>query len=389
MLCVFIDAWNPEYLRHMPFLKSLTKSNLNGFLEVPLGYTGIIASFVTGVMPKKHGIFDLFVPDNNPRQRIKNPYMLAAIRLLQNKRIFYTPLQVKEASYFKPSINKTWPQKNCLPYPTIFDILEQSNKSFEVIDWPNHFKNRKGGIIFSKSCETVLKMTKKSKADFIFAHFLDLEIAHKYGIKSKETIEAAKNIDDAAKQLYEKDKNILFFSDHGMNDIKKEVDIDSEIKKTLSLRGFSGCSEISQISDIKNLGLRFGKDFVYIVGSTTVEFWFKNSEAKRRVIGLLKVLRYGQIIDKEKFGIATDSLIFLADFETGFYPNFFSKKRFRAMHGWNPKEQKTFYILKSENRKAKGRKDAKMVDFMPTILNIMGLQASKAEKSRFDGKSLS
>ncbi len=368
MLCVFIDAWNPGYLRHMPFLKSLTKSNLSGLLEVPLGYTGIIASFVTGVMPKKHGIFDLFVPDNNPKQRIKNPYLLAGIRLLQNKRIFYTPLQVKEASYFKPSINRTWPQKNCLPYPTIFDILEQNHKSFEVIDWPNHFKNRKGGIFLSKSCETVLKMTKKSKADFIFAHFLDLETAHKYGIKSKETIEAARDIDEAARQLYERDKNILFFSDHGMNDIKKEIDIDFEIK---------------------NLGLKFGKDFIYIVGSTTVEFWFKNPEAKRKVIGLLKVLKYGQIIDKEKFGIATDSLIFLADFETGFYPNFFSKKRFRAMHGWNPKEQKTFYILKNENRKAKGkRKDAKMVDFLPTMINIMNLPVSKAEKSRFDGKSL-
>lgn len=368
MLCVFIDAWNPEYLRHMPFLKSLTKSNLHGFLEVPLGYTGIIASFVTGVMPKKHGIFDLFIPDNNPRQRIKNPYLLAGIRLLQNKRIFYTPLQCKEAVYFKPSINKTWVQKNCLPYPTIFDILEQNNKGFEVIDWPNHFKNRKGGIIFQKSCDAVLKLAKKSKADFILAHFLDLEIAHKHGIKSKETIEAAKNIDDAARQLYEKDKNILFFSDHGMNDIKKEVDIDYEIK---------------------NLGLKFGKDLIYIVGSTTVEFWFKNPKAKEQVMGLLKGLKYGQIINKEKFGITTDSLVFLADFQTGFYPNFFSEKRFRAMHGWNPKEQKTFYILKSENRKEKGeRKDAKMADFMPTILNIMGLQASKAEKSGFDGKSL-
>jgi hypothetical protein len=153
-----------------------------------------------------------------------------------------------------------------------------------------------------------------------------------------------------------------------MNDIKKEVDIDS---------------------DIKNLGLKFGKDLIYIVGSTTVEFWFKNPVAKSKVINLLEKLEYGKIINKEKFGIATDSLIFLADFQTGFYPNFFSNKHFRAMHGWNPKEQKTFYILKTENKKARGqRKDAKMVDFLPTILNIMGLQASKAEKSGFDGKSL-
>ncbi len=360
MLCLFIDAWNPDYLKHMPFLKSLSKDNLNGSLEVPLGYTGIIASFMTGVMPDKHKIFDLFIPDSNPHPKIKNPYLLAAIRLIMNKRLFYTPLQIKEADYFKPSLNRTWPQKGCLAYPTLFDILESDGKSFEVIDWPNHFKNRHGRIFFSKSCDVALKLTKKSNADFIFTHFLDLEIAHEYGITSKQTISAAKSIDEAAEQLYEKGENILFFSDHGMNDIKKEADI---------------------LSEIKNLNLKFGKDLLYIAGSTTVEFWFRNNKAKRAVGDLLKGLRYGRVINQNQFGISTNSTVFLADFQTGFYPNFFSKKRFKAMHGWNPKQQRTCYILK--NSKYAGKRDARIIDFLPTISRIMGLP-----KVQCDGKPL-
>ncbi len=360
MLCLFIDAWNPDYLRHMPFLKSLTKSNLHGFLEVPLGYTGIIASFVTGVMPDKHRIFDLFIPDSKPHPRIKNPYLLAAIRLSMNKRVFYTPLKVAESAYFKPSLDKTWPQRNCLIYPTVFDLLENTHKSFEVIDWPNHFKNRNGGILLSKSSDAALKLTKGSDAEFIFTHFLDLEVAHEYGINSKETVSAAKKIDEAAEQLYEKEKDILFFSDHGMNDIKREVDI---------------------MAEIKNLNLEFGGDILYIVGSTTVEFWFRNDKAKNAVKGLLDELKYGRIINQNQFGISTDSTIFLADFRTGFYPNFFSKRHFKAMHGWDPKQQKTCYILK--NSEHNGKRDARIVDFLPTMAKIMGLP-----KAKWDGKSL-
>jgi len=357
MLCVFIDALNPEYLKEMPFLNSLKENCLHGYLEVPLGYTSIIASFMTGVWPNKHKIFDLFVPSDKGI-RIKHKYLLAAIRLLQNKRLFFTPLKVN-SKYFKPVLDKTWAQKNCLSYPTLFDVLEKHGKSFEVIDWPNHFKNRKASIFLSKSCKKALRLALKSKADFVFVHFLDLEIAHKYGVNSKQVKEKLNEIDNACRQLYNKDKNVLFFSDHGMDDIEKEVNIFSEIKK---------------------LNLEFGKDFLYIIGSTSVEFWFKNQEARKRTERVLKKLRYGKIINKKHFKIDTDSLVFLAKFKTAFHPNFFSKNHFKAMHGWNPKEQKTYYILKAGK---KGKKNAKIVDFFPTILELMSLPKVKS-----DGKVL-
>jgi len=357
MLCIFVDALNPEYLRHMPFLASVKEECLYGNLEVPLGYTGNIASFMTGVWPDKHGIFDLFVPDKNPKSKTSKKYYLGFKRFLQNKRLFYTPPKTKAMYYFTTALDKNWAQKNCLKYPTLFDILEDNGKSFESIDWPNHFKNRKGRIFFSKDYSRALKLAKKSKADFTFVHFLDFEKAHETGTESKEIIECAKKIDGAIKQLWEKDKNILIFSDHGMDNVEKEIDILKEIKK---------------------LNLKFGQDLIYIVGSTTVEFWFKNEFAKNKIVEMLKKIGYGKIIDNKDFKIKTNSLIFLADFKTAFYPNFFSKTHFKAMHGWNPKEQKTYYLLK--NSKKKGKKDVKMVDFFPTILDLMGLPNAKTDE---------
>jgi len=360
MLCIFVDALNPEYLEHMPFLNSAKENCLHGELEVPLGYTGNIASFMTGVWPDKHKIFDLFVPDKNPKKKSSKKYYLGLRRLLQNKRLFFTSPKTKAMYYFTTAIDKNWAQKSCLKFPTLFDVLEENGESFESIDWPNHFKNRKGKIFLSSNWKKVFKKAMKSKADFKFVHFLDLEKAHNFGVKSKEVIEQAKKIDHAIKQLWETDENILVFSDHGMNDIEKEMNIIPEIKK---------------------LNLVFGKDFIYIVGSTTVEFWFYNELAKTKTLEMLKKLDYGKIVNQKIYHLETDSTIFLADFKTGFYPNFFSEKHFKAMHGWNPKEQKTYYVLKTPS--VKGKRNAKMVDFFPTILKLMGLPEKED-----DGKSL-
>jgi hypothetical protein len=349
----------------MPFLNSLAKNNLHGSLEVPLGYTSIIASFMTGMYPEKHGIFDLFKLASKPGMQVQTKYLLALIRLLQGKRFFYSPLEIPKsrAKFFQPSMEKTWAQKNCLPCRTIFDILEKNNRSFAVIDWPNYFINRKGRIFFPKSSDRVIGLIKKSgDLDFIFAHFLDLEAAHSYGTESKEIIKIAKNLDGKLAQLKDFHDEILFFSDHSMADIRKEIDI---------------------IPRLNNLNLEFGRDFIFLVGSTTVEFWFKNKEARAKVINLLKTIKDGKIVNIKEYRLPkTSDLLFLANVGTAFYPNFFSKKRFKAMHGWNPKQQKTVYVLKNK-KSLKGGKDVKMVDFLPTILDLMKLPRMKC-----NGKSL-
>jgi hypothetical protein len=308
----------------MPFLGSQLNNTLNGYLEVPLGYTGIMASFMTGMWPDKHGVFDLFVPDEKIKKKIRNKYILGFFRLLKGKRLFYTPSKLKAMDYFKPSLDKNWAQKNCLTYPTVFDILEKNKKSFEAIDWPNHFKNRRARIILSKSYHTAFNLAKTSKADFIFVHFLDLELAHKEGVDSEKIINVAKEIDNAVKFLYDTQENVLIFSDHGMDNIEKQVDILSEIKK---------------------LNLRFGEDLIYIIGSTTVEFWFKNTQAEEKVKRMLQNFDYGKIVDKKEFHIDTES--------DGFLSKFFLYATFQSNAWLGSKNSKDILYAKKFSQKRK------------------------------------
>ena len=120
----------------------------------------------------------------------------------------------------------------------------------------------------------------------------------------------------------------------------------------------------------------FEKDFVYFVGSTIARFWFKNDEAKNKVTKMCKKIKNAKIILEKDFNLPkVADFILLADTGIVFWPNFFLRKEhFKAMHGWNPKEKenKTIYILKSKKTKIK-RKDARMIDMLPTILKTMEL----------------
>ena len=135
------------------------------------------------------------------------------------------------------------------------------------------------------------------------------------------------------------------------------------------------------VKEIQKLNLKFGSDFLYVIGSTTAEFWFLNRIAEEKTLEMLKKLKYGRIISQKDFKIKTNSIIFLADFKTAFFPNSFSNYHFKAMHGWNPREQKTLYII--AHKDFKGEKNARMIDMLPTILRIMNLP-----RLNCDGKSL-
>ncbi len=345
MLCLFLDAFKPEYLKYTDFIRSLAKEHLWGRLEVPLGFTSIIASFLTGCYPDKHGLIDIY-ERAEPHFNIKNTFIINAVNLLRNKRFFYRPLRIKEIKYFKPCIDKAWPQKNLLKIPTLFDILEKNNISFTSIDWPNHFIGRRGRLFLDKSIENILRLTKKAKTKFIFSHFLDLETAHRYGVNSNETREALKKIDEAVRELDRDD--LMIFSDHGMDDIEKKFDLMSELDK---------------------LNLIYGKDYVCFLGSTMARFWFNNKNAEKKIKELLKNAKYGKIISFESYHLPkTCDMIFLANFKTIFFPNFFNTD-YKAMHGWDPKGHKAFYLIKN----LKGNKDIKITSLLPYILKTLNI----------------
>ncbi|HLD15024.1 MAG TPA: alkaline phosphatase family protein [Candidatus Nanoarchaeia archaeon] len=345
MNCIFIDAFNPRYLKWTSYLKELSKENLHGNLEVTFGYTSIIASLVSGFYPEKHGVIDTFTLRKKPGFHIKNKYIASLARLMTKNLFLYSPLQHEAAKYFEPSLKKIWPQKNSLKVPTIFDTLEKKNKSFTFLDWPFIFNNRKASLFVQKSTEATLRKAKTLKADFNWIHFLELDdIGHEHGIYSNVTKDAVRRIDEACQEL--DTKKMLFFSDHSMDMIEKRYDLEKELI---------------------DLNLTYGKDFIYFIGSTFIRFWFKNSFAEAKVEDLLKGIKAGKIVDFKEYKLPKEcDLIFLANKGTVFYPNFFGKEQ-KAQHGWDPKQQKTFYMVKG----LKGKKEIHVVDLMKKALPLV------------------
>ena len=80
MLCLFLDAFKPEYLKYAPNIRDLAKENLHGELEVPMGFTSIIASFLTGCNPDKHGLIDIY-EKTQPNFQIKNTFLVNFLKL--------------------------------------------------------------------------------------------------------------------------------------------------------------------------------------------------------------------------------------------------------------------------------------------------------------------
>ncbi len=362
MRCIFLDGFKTEYLQHATYLRGLAEQNLHGNLEVPFGYTSIVASFVTGFHPDKHGVIDVFEKRKKPVPFvIKNKILANGLRYIARNLYLYSPLEAVQgkARYFKPALEKIWMQKNVLPMPTIFDYIERAGKTFAAVDWPFVFNGRKSRIFFKKDAATVMKHARKLNADFNFIHFGDLDdLGHIYGPDSGEVKEKIKEIDGYCKELDE--ERMIFFSDHGMDYIAEQFDLEEQLKK---------------------LNLKFGKDYTYFIASTYARFWFHNNEAKEKVIHELQCIGEGTIINQHEFHLPrTSHVIFLAKKGIVFSPSFFTKTiGYKAMHGWNPKEQKTFYMVKGVS----GMQEAHMVDLFPTTLAMLGLPAV-----RCDGRSL-
>ncbi|MEK6812508.1 MAG: alkaline phosphatase family protein, partial [Nanoarchaeota archaeon] len=232
-------------------------------------------------------------------------------------------------------------------------------KSFAAVDWPFVFHNRKSRLFFKNDSATVIRHARSCAADFNFIHFGDLDhVGHIYGPNSEEVKAKLREIDGYCQELDE--EQMVFFSDHGMDYIQEIFDLEAELQK---------------------LKLKFGKDYTYFLGSTYARFWFSTAEARNIVVHALSCITEGTIIDQHVFRLpATSHVVFLAKKGVVFSPSFFTKNmQYKAMHGWNPKEQKAFYLVKGFS----GKQEAHIVDLFPTLLAMMGLP-----DVRCDGRNL-
>ena len=139
--------------------------------------------------------------------------------------------------------------------------------------------------------------------------------------------------------------------------------------------------------DMKKILPPFGKGYYYFLDSTEARFWFFNRKTKENVINTLKNIKQGHLLTKkEKINYRVDfsdnrhfEELFLLNPGYIISPDFFHEDSIKGAHSYGLKcdEEKGVFLI---NKKSK--KEAELVDMMPTLLDFHKINVKS------DGKSI-
>ena len=385
-LVLWLDAIRLDYIskENMPFLSSIGKEFTICNLKPVFGYSSNLASFFTGVYPNKHDQFTLYYynKDKKPLNNLLLKYLPKSLasyyynlyRYSKGNDFFAPLIPYKYSKFFSLSIDKYYHKNNTLRVKTIFEVFKENKLKYILYNWPLIAKNKGSKLtFFTKSNDRgrVDKFLRLYKRDYdvYFLHLWDLDkYGHIFGPDTNKLKFKIREQDRLARRVIENfsldHDNIIIWSDHGMLDIKKTLDLPTILPK-------------------------FGKGYIYFLDSTLARFWFFNEKKRKEVMEILNQIEYGHILsanEKRKFKINFShnlygDEIFLVDPGVLLCPNFFQKKSIKGMHGYDlsDKNEHTFYLI---NRKTKSK--GEIIDLFPTILECMNIQY----ENEIDGESL-
>lgn len=371
---ICMDSFKAEYLKYTPFLKRLTQKNAWGNLETIFAYTGIGAAVISGKHPDKTGIWREFCfskesPFKHLRyfRCVEDTLIGRGLRLATDILFnlwryliddgYYTStrkISFELLSTVKPTMKKGWCQRGCLPVPTIFDYLRSRGVKFFYHDWPSVYKNDKQIFSFLHPNRDEQKIDNLIKEiphhDFFWIRLWDLDtVSHRNKPGGQALKDCLVNLDNLMKKLFaeldQPEIKFLFWSDHGMVEVKENFDIG----KILS-----------------------GLKTKYLTDSTSVRFHNVESGEELEIKRQLKDVP-GYFLDnvlKHKFKLGDlenyGDLIFLADPGVCFVPNSYSSSPVKGMHGYNPtiQQQKGFYLT---NMTISGKNNLHITD----LFNLM------------------
>ncbi len=159
----------------------------------------------------------------------------------------------------------------------------------------------------------------------LFVTFVDLDhVGHKFGVNSKEYANKIRELEryilHLSSEFGKKGGQTLVFSDHGMVDVSKAINLRLE----------------------KNVGEPGINSYLYFIDATMARFWVFNKKYERRIIDYLSTVKEGKIlssVQREEHGITSNSfgdVIFILDEKVVFETSFFGKGKPAAMHGYLP-----------------------------------------------------
>jgi predicted AlkP superfamily pyrophosphatase or phosphodiesterase len=401
ILIFFLDAFRhdditPEYT---PYLFDLAEKGISGPMETILGFTGIGATIFAGTYPCDHGVwtqyklssnsspFDWIEPFSVSLEKVDTILRRDSFRVLR-KGLGLAILQLSRfrcgMTYYPGvhripysllpkldfSTRKRFYDKNALGgIPTLFDIFREKGIKFSIVDYS-----------LMGSDATVLQKALRIKEvpEVLLIRFMDLDpVSHYHGLQSIARSKKLKETDNAIRAIIEHFKKrdcdpfSVIFADHGM----------VEVTKT--------CNVIHALKGIAPESKRYMK----FLDSTMARFW-GDEETIGEISRRLAATGSGQILsteDLKHYKAPLDpsygDLIYLANPGTIFVPNYYEDSPgVKAMHGYDPSisDQHTIFILAHNGLTAKKLKKVKLVDILPTILEILNIPQPR----KYEGKSV-
>lgn len=352
---MFIDALGWELAKKYKFLEKEFPNRQA--VKMQMGYSSAaIPTILSGKYPQEHGHFSFYYydPKNSPFKKFKYlKYCFAAglhpkcltnrsrVRAWLSKFIakakgFTGRFQLYAMPYDKLPLfdycEKTdiFAPKGLSPARNLRDLLDESSLNFHISDWR---KNEDENIELAKS------EIKKGDLDFAFIYCADFDSFMRENIFDDKAIAARlKEYEKKALELLETLENSYkkfefhLISSHGMTAKKSAVPL---MKK------------------VKELKLKFGKDYAAVFDSTMARFWYFNDKAKNKIrMRLCESDCYGRFLsseEKEKYGIHFPNNKFGEDFflmNTGMQiePSNMAKKAPNGMCGYDPEDADSYAI---------------------------------------------
>jgi predicted AlkP superfamily pyrophosphatase or phosphodiesterase len=347
-LYTFIDAFGYEiYKQHPHFLKEVIVDAKP--LKSVLGFTNTcLPSILSGQYPQEHQQAALFFhSDRSPFKWMKPLSILPSffdrfrVRNILSKVVKkihgYTgyfqlySIPFNKLSYFDFTEKRDYFVPGA-PFDTIFDYCVENNIKYHASNWR---------LSEEENLKIMHETIEEGEVEFAWLYLPSLDGAlHHHGTQSPKIGEKIEWLNEQITAVYNKalehydEVSLYVFSDHGMADVTKGVNV---------------------IAEIEELNLEYGKDYVAMYDSSMARFWFKNGEAQEKIVRKLSTIDEGRILDgtalkklhayfdDNKFG----DIVFLMDAGVMINPSYFGKNLIAGMHGYHPDDKASDAMLLS------------------------------------------
>ncbi len=354
---MFVDALGWEIVSKYNFLENTLPYRQK--VEMQFGYSSAaVPTILSGKYPQEHKHFSFFYynPQSSPFKKFKylKYFFGAGVHpkcLLNRGRIRriisrITAKFLKYTGYFSlysVPFNKLpyfdycektdiFAQGGLSPVENIYDVLKNSGLKFHISDWR---KSEDENIALAQQAIA-------DNTDFLFIYtgafdaFMHDNVFNESAIKTK-LAEYELKVNSILHTLANtgKDFNFTIISDHGMTPTSEVCDL---------------------MRIVKNLNLKFGKDYVAFFDSTMARFWYptNSQEVKTKIQKALSACK-GHFLsktEKQNYGIDFNDNqygqdIFITDEGVQISPCDLGAKALNGMHGYMPTAKDSYACMLS------------------------------------------